>query len=171
MRIQSKLDGNDVRRTLKALKDIDKGIVKELRADLRGGLKSVAEEIRANVPGSPPLSRMVHNGPTSWSPTKSSIGFTPGRTRKFRNSNPLVSIRIAPTKGKRGLFIAELAGSRSSGSTAQGRNLISVLNQRHPMRKRGGRFAYSSFRDKRPDIMRIATQILNKYFSQVNRKI
>ena len=171
MKIQPKLDANDVRRTIKALKEIDKGIVKELRADLRGSLKSVAEEIRATVPSAPPLTGMANNGPTAWSQTKSTIGFTPGKSRRFKNTNPLVSIRIAPAKGKRGLYIAELAGSRSQGQSARGRNLISVLNQRHPMRKRGGRFVYDNFRKKRADVVRIATQVLDKYFAKVNRKI
>lgn len=166
-----KLNANDVRRTIKALNEIDKGIVKELRADLRSNLKTVADDIRANVPNSPPLSGMANNGGTAWSQTKASISFTPGKSRRFKGTNPLVSIRIAPAKGKRGLYIAELAGSRSKGVTPQGRNLISVLNSRHPMKRRGGRFAYSSFRMRRPDIMRIASNILDKYFAQVNRKI
>lgn len=169
--IEPKLDPGDVRRAIKALNEIDKGLVKELRSKLKTSLLPIGNQIKMAVPINPPLSGFRHKGPTAWSKTAAKVSFTPGRSKKFKKGNPLVSIRIDPGKLRRGIYIAELAGSRSSGSTAQGRNLISVLNQRQPMKQRGGRYAYSNFRMRRPEIVKIAVRILNVYLNKVDRKI
>jgi hypothetical protein len=78
-----------------------------------------------------------------------------------------VAIRIEPgsTAGA-GPIIAELAGSRSQGRTASGEAMINKLNELKPMKGRGGRYAYNQFRLLRPDIVRIATDIINGTFKR-----
>jgi hypothetical protein len=163
------LDARQVRAVIKELRGIDQQIVKDLRSDLRSQLAPVATQIAGAVPVDPPLSGFRNNGATGWSPVKGKVGFTPGKSRN--NAKNLVAIRVDPVGGKRGLYIAELAGSRSAGSTPSGANLISVLNSRSPMNGRGGRYAYKQFRFLRPDVVKIAERILNATFAKIDRKI
>jgi len=49
--------------------------------------------------------------------------------------------------------------------------MIRNLNSRYPMKGRGGRFAYTKFRLLRPDAVNLAKDALNRYVTQVNRKL
>jgi len=162
------LDGEQVRKALKALKAIDENSVKDLRRELRSQLSPIAKQVADAVPKAPPLSGFANAGATAWSTVTGKTSFTPGKSRKTGNS--LVSIRVQP-KAARGIYIAELAGSRSSGYTVAGQNLIAVLNSRAPMKGRGGRFIYSKFRMLRPDVLRIAEGILNKTFEKLEKSL
>ena len=108
----------ELRKVIRVLKEIDPQIIKDLRAELRGKLVPVAREVAAAVPVESPLSGMRNNGAMGWSQVVGKTGFTPGKSR--RNANNLVSLRIDPRNGKRGFYLAELAGSRSQGQTASG---------------------------------------------------
>ena len=167
--ITPKIEANNIREAVKELKALDKNLVKELRKDLRASIGPFAKQVANAVPVEPPLSGLGQYGPTGWSPVRPSISFTPGRSRK--SGDHLVSIRINPTRKQRGLYLGELAGSRSRGASARGRNLISVLNQRAPMKGRGGRYAYKKIRLMRPDAIALAVGIVNKLIGQVNRRI
>ena len=74
-------------------------------------------------------------------------------------------------KQARGVYIAELAGSRTNGVTPQGKNLISKLNQQRAMKGAGGRYIYDKFRLLRPDIVSRAESALQPLFKQLNRKL
>lgn len=163
------LDATQLRVVLKELKAIDEQIVKDLRSDLKSSLAPIAAQVAGAFPKESPLSGMRGTGPTGWSAVRGKVSFTPGKSRN--RAENLISIRVEPTNGKRGIFIAELAGSRSAGYTPSGANLITVLNQRTPMKGRGGRYAYSQFRLLRYDIVRIAERILNATFAKIDRKI
>lgn len=163
-----KLDANDVRRVIKALKEIDPQIVKDLRRGLRTKLSSVAQQVASAVPQDPPLSGFRNAGGTQWSRVTGKISFTPGRSRK--TGNHLVSLRVQPRVG-RGVYIAELAGSRSDGYTASGQNLIRVLNERQPMKGRGGRYIYAKFRLLRPDVIKITEDILDDTFQMLEKEL
>jgi len=71
----------------------------------------------------------------------------------------------------RGFNIIELAGSKSSGKTVQGRAMISALNNRVPIRGGLGRFAIPVWKKKEPDVERIARGILEKYSEIVSRRM
>ena len=165
------LDAKDVRRVLNVLKTVSPTITKDLRTDLRSRLGPIAKQVTADLGGrsNPPLSGFANNGATSWSGTRTSISFTPGNSRTGANS--LVAVRVTPLGQKRGIFIAELAGSRSSGLSARGANLISVLNSRQPMRGRGGRYIYNKFRELRPQVVTLATSILNNTFEKFAKEL
>lgn len=167
--ITPKIEANNIREAVKELKELDKNVLKGLRKDLRASIGPFAKQIAEAVPNDPPLSGMGQYGATGWSPVRPSISFTPGRSRK--SGDHLVSIRINPTRKQRGLYLGELAGSRSRGQTKAGRNLVNVLNQRFPMKGKGGRFAYTKFRLLRPDAVGLAVVIVNRVIGQVNRRI
>ena len=172
--IVPKIEANNIREAIKELKALDNTVLKEMRKDLRTSLSPFTKQIADAVPSTPPLSGFGdgdfgHSGATGWSSVRASVGFTPGRSRN--GGNHLVSVKINPGNKKRGVYIAELAGSRSSGFTAQGRHLIKALNQNERMIGKGGRYAYSKFRLLRPDIVILAVMIVNKTIAKVNRKI
>lgn len=167
--ITPSVNATKIREAIKELRDIDPATVRELRKELRGKISPLAKQVAQNVPTDPPLSGFGNTGATGWSDVVPKISFTPGRSRK--TGNHLVSIRVQPRAGRRGLYIAELAGSRTRGRNARGRAMIRNLNERYPMKGRGGRFAYTKFRLLRPDAVRIAVEIVNRTIGKVNRRI
>lgn len=173
--ITPSIEANNIREAIKELKALDNTLLVEMRKDLRSSLNPFTKQIADSVPSDPPLSGFGdgdfgHSGATGWSQVKASVGFTPGRSRKGFG-NHLVSVKVNPGNKKRGVYIAELAGSRSRGFTAQGRHLIKALNAQDPMKGKGGRYAYSKFRLLRPDVVVLAVMIVNKTIAKVNRKI
>jgi hypothetical protein len=67
--------------------------------------------------------------------------------------------------------MAELAGSRSNGSTPQGQNMIAVLNRRNSMKGRGGRYAFDTFRKNRDQVVEVADKIIRQYADMVSRRL
>lgn len=164
-----KVNADDLRKAISVLKKIEPESTKDLRNELKNKLVPLAQQIAQAVPAQPPLSGFANNGATAWPQSiKGKVAFTPGRGR--RNANNLVSIRVDGGK-QRGFYIAELAGSRSTGQTNSGRALIEQLNSRSQMKGKGGRYAYKQFRFIRPDAVRIATEILNDTFARLERML
>jgi hypothetical protein len=167
-----KLDGDDVRRTLQMLKNIDPDSVKILRKELRSALKPLAQDIANEVPTNAPLSGFQHGGPTAWSPVRPGVSFRPGKRRKGGPWTPLVALEVGTKPQQfRGVYIAELAGSRTNGVTEQGKNLVRQLNQQRSMKGRGGRYIYAGFRLQRSDAQNIAERILKRFWERVDRKL
>lgn len=156
------VDAAEFRKVLKVLKTIEPDSQKKLGQSLKSQLQPMANQIASTIPMEPPLSGFGNLGRTGWGNVRGKTSFTPGRSR--RNATNLVSIRIDAGESRAGVMIAELAGSRSNGKTASGEAMISKLNDRKPMKGRGGRYAYSQFRFLRPDVVRIATDIINSTF-------
>lgn len=166
-----KLDANDVRRALKILKDIDPDSVKQLRKELRSNLKPIAAEIARDVPADAPLSGFNNSGATRWSSVRPGVSFRTGK-RRGGGWSSLLSLEVGTKpKDARGVYIAELAGSRTNGITASGKNLVRQLNQQRAMKGAGGRYIYDKFRLLRPDIMNRAEKALQPLFRQINRKL
>lgn len=168
-----KLDANDVRRALKILKDIDPESVKQLRKELRSNLKPIAAEIARNVPSDAPLSGFNNASATRWSAVRPGVSFRPGKQRGGRRGwSSLLSLEVGTNpKAARGVYIAELAGSRTNGVTASGKNLVRQLNQQRAMKGAGGRYIYDKFRLLRPDVMSRAERALEPLLRQINRKL
>lgn len=166
--IQTKVDADRVRYILAEMKLVDKTILSDLRKEMRTRINPLARQIADEVQDAP-LSGFRNNGPTSWAPSKAKLSFTPGRSR--RRGDHLVSIRVTPDGAKRGPYIAELAGSRTAGSTGRGRALIRELNKVKRMQGKGGRFAYAKFRSLRPDAVDIAITSLRNSAKRINRRL
>lgn len=156
------VDAKEFRKVLKVLKVIEPDSQKKLGQSLKGKLQPLANQVASAVPNESPLIGMNNLGRTAWGTVRGKTAFTPGRGR--RNATNLVAIRIDAGERAAGPIIAELAGSRSPGKTASGKAMIDKLNRVKPMKGRGGRFAYNQFRLLRPDIVRIATDIINGTF-------
>jgi len=158
-----------IRKALAILKESEETVIKDLRGELRAKIGPLAKQTAEAVPTRPPLSGMGNTSPTGWTSVRSSVAVTPGRSRK--TGYHLVSIRVTPRGKQRGVYIGELAGSRSGGTTNRGRRLIDLLNQRFPMKGNGGRFAYNKFRLLRPDAVNIAVGIINNTVKKLNKKL
>lgn len=162
------VDANKLRAVIKDLKVLDENVIKELRKDLRAQISPVAQKVQAAVPTEPPLSGFRHNGRTAWGPVRTSVSFTPGRSRK--TGNHLVSIRVTQQKSQAGFYIAELKWS-GRGNTPSGRNMVQVLNQRFATKGLGGRFAYNRFRTLRPDIVNATVASIKKLTDKVSKRL
>lgn len=167
--ITPKVEAQYVREALKQLAELEENAIKDLRKELRTKISPLAKQVGSSVPVEPPLRGFGNSGDTGWSAVRSSVGFTPGRGR--RTGYHLVSIRVTPQGKKRGVYIAELAGSRSNGKTSQGRAMIRALNEKAQMVGKGGRYAYKKFRLLRPDALDLATRILKGTLARVNKKL
>lgn len=162
------VNADELRKVLKVLKMIDPETSASLRKNLKGPLVPLAQQVASAAPQEAPLSGFANNGLTGYAAPKGKVSYTPGKGRS--GAKNLISLRIDSGK-KRGFYIAELAGSRSTGYTASGRALIEQLNARYPMKGKGGRFAYKQFRLIRPDVVRVATDILNDTFKELERML
>lgn len=168
VRIVPEVDAKEFRNVLRVIKTIEPTVTKKLRQDLRSQLSSLAKQTAEAVPSEAPMSGMANSSPTGWSRVDGKVSFTPGKSRYA--GDYLVSIRVVP-KANRGVFIAELAGSRSRGSTARGSRMIDVLNQRKGMIGKGGRFAYNRFRTLRPEAVSVARRVVESTFKNFEKEL
>jgi hypothetical protein len=164
-------EGESIREAINKLQQVDPDLKKMLMKDLRTSIKPIASAVAAAVPseGNPPLSGMKSGyARLRWGGVKGSVSVTPG---KKRGDTRLVSLVVTGSPDA-GFKMAELAGSRSNGFTPQGENMIKVLRQRFPTpgSGKGGRFAFTKFREEKPEVVRLAVDLINKHLDDVNRK-
>lgn len=166
--ITPQVDAEGIRDAVKELKALDANLLKELRKDLRTKISPLGKQIADDVGIEPPLSGFGRQSSFGWGKVRTTVSFTPGRSRK--TGNHLVSIRVVPPKGTRGLYVAERAGAKG-GKNNRGAAMIRNLNEKRQMEGKGGRFAYAKFRLLRPDALRIATIIVNDTLAKINKRL
>jgi len=169
---QTKLTG--VREAVRALNNVDKGIVRELRKDLKGSLVGTAKQIAGQVSKDPPLSGM-NRGRFKWTGAQGSVSFTPGKIRRGQDTHPLVSIRLTGVGKSPGFDLGEIAGSRGlrySKNKKKGRALIRNLNAEAPFGNyKAGRFAYGYFLRQRDQMQKISVSIIDGFAKKFNQKV
>lgn len=116
-----------VRETLAALKSIDKKLERESRKRMRAAVAPLQNAARALIPSDPPMSgwtrgRYAFDGAKAKSGVKVVVG---GRAAKGKNVWPLVTMNQTNAAGA----IYDMAGRRSGGSSASGRQFIANLNR------------------------------------------
>jgi hypothetical protein len=148
------------------LKRLEPSLRKNLSRDLNNSLKPTAAQIVKEFPPAP-MSGLAPR----WGGVKAAV-------RVDLNGPPNKAlarfiIKADPPSFARLLSITERAGSRSSGLTPQGTNLISNsrggLQQRNPLVGRGGRFLFKSFFDQRNDVSRKVIQALERFVDKFNK--
>ena len=166
MPVRPVIEGADFRSALTMLKTVDPDMVKDLRKSLRSALGSEARQIAGAMPTTPPLSGMANQGRLAWpSRFSGTVVLSPGRRRRGGVSS-LVGLRVRGNPDA-GFRMAELAGSRSSGVTPQGRAMIANL----PGSARGGRFAYAKFMKDRANLLRKAERVIADFVRQLNQRL
>jgi hypothetical protein len=174
------------------LRDLNRKALNKLKGEMRKSIKPVASAIANDVPQTPPLSGMNHNGVTRWTgQVKTSVSFTPGRGRG--GSTRLLAMKF--TGGTRagggiGFDYAELAGSsRRPGSryskvydrggypgfqhrvNGQGQAFNRGIRSYKPIRGRGGYFAYDSAVKKYPMIEGLGKRAIEKFMDDATREL
>lgn len=174
------------------LRDLDRKALNKLKGEMRKSIKPVASAIANDVPETPPLSGMNHNGVTRWTgQVKTSVSFTPGRGRG--GASRLLAMKF--TGGTRagggiGFDYAELAGSsRRPGSryskvydrggypgfqhrvNGQGQAFNRGIRAYKPIRGRGGYFAYDSAVKKYPIIEGLGKRAIDKFMADATREL
>ena len=174
------------------LRDLDRKALNKLKGEMRKSIKPVASAIANDVPQTPPLSGMNHNGVTRWTgQVRSSVSFTPGRARG--GSSRLLAMKF--TGGTRagggiGFDYAELAGSsRRPGArfsrdyerdgipgfqhriNGQGRAFNSGIRAYKPIKGRAGYFAYDSAVKRYPQIEGLGKRAIDAFMADATREL
>jgi len=148
------------------LKRLEPSLRKNLSRDLNNSLKPTAAQIVKDFPPAP-MSGLAPR----WGGVKAAV-------RVDLNGPPNKAlarfiIKADPPSFGKLLSITERAGSRSSGLTPQGTNLISNarggLQERNPLVGRGGRFLFKSYFDQRNDVARKVIQSLERFVDKFNK--
>jgi hypothetical protein len=180
--LSTKIRAKGMKETVATLRKLDNETQKKLRKELRSKIKPVAQAIANDVPATPPLSGMNHNGVTRWTGVpKVGVQFRTGggKTRQ------ILSMRFTGgTRGQGGIGFdyAELAGSsRRPGSvfsrvydragspgiqhavTGQGKAFNEGIRAAKEIRGRGGYFAFDSSIKKYPIIEGLGKRAVKDY--------
>lgn len=174
--INTTVKGDDIRKVVKLLRTVEPNLLKQLRKDMRNDIKPYAAMVTKSEPKSidVPTGFLAPRHATRWTPSKSSISFTPGKRRKARSGESnLLSIAINPVEsGARGYYIMELAGTRSSGSSPQGQHLISLLNGRfNNPNPKAGRFFWKAFFDMKSQIVGLGEKSIQAFGDAASKEI
>lgn len=167
--IRPEVDANAIKRLVAELKEIDPGLARQLGKDLKSDLLPFASAIQSEMPSESPLSGMVHNGRTGWSPAIVKISATPGAG--WGRSIARIVIEGKPNPAM--LKIAEFAGSANyTKSTGPGRSLIRNLDKAgYPLVKgRGGRFGFAAYYRKQPEMLAIIEKVIDNFVKLTNKR-
>jgi len=169
---QTKVTGLD--RAVRQLNNVDKDIVKQLRKDMRQESSPILKDIVSAVDVGAPLSGMRGSSRTSWSGVKGGFSFRPNAKAKTGGYVPIISMTLR-SKGKTaGFEIAEMAGSKNlifSKNKARGRQFVSALQKSSGSPFKAGRFGYSQFLKRRPEVQQAVIKIIQDFSDQFNKKI
>jgi len=145
------------------LNKIDPGVRRQLSNALRRDLKPIAAQVAAGVPAKPPLSKMA----TNW-------GSASAKVATFPMAGPgraIATIKVFgdSTRFAKYLSLTELAGSVTpAGFTPSGRHMIHVLQDRHPLVGRGGRFVWKAWLKARPKAVAMSIDAINAFVAKFN---
>jgi len=171
MPVRATVDSSMLRVAARHVKEIDRDIQKGFVRTLKADLKPYANQIARDIPGrgNPPLSGMSGTGRQSWGTTQSSQHVTPGGGR-----GSLARIEIygrAPYRA--GLKMVDLAGTSNYTATPQGRAMNAALQERFPLSNGGkaGRFVWRGFMKYRPQFLKVVVRRLDEYSAEIQRRI
>lgn len=169
---QTKVTGLD--RAIRELDKVDKGIVRQLRKDMRQESSPILKEIVGQVNVKAPLRGMVGGHRTAWSNVKGGFSFRPNARSKTGGYVPIINMTLK-SKGKyAGFEIAEMAGSKNlafSKNKARGRQFVAALKESSGSPFKAGRFGYSAFLKRRPDVQKAVIKIINDFANDFNKRI
>jgi hypothetical protein len=168
--IRAELDATLIKRLTAELKDIDPGLARQMGKDLKSELMPFASAIQQEMPVESPLSGMIHNGRTGWSPPVVKVASTPGAG--WGRSIARIVIEGKPNPAM--LKIAEFAGSSNyTKSTGPGRSLSKNLDDEgfKLVKGRGGRFGFAAYYKKQPQMLQIIQKVIDRYVDIVNKKV
>lgn len=175
----------DVRALNRALREIEPGLVREMRKEIKSIAKPVEQQIKKNIPSQPPLSGMgIGNGRLRWlgdvKPQKTSVsGALKASGRSL--TGPLVRIILMSPA----VSMADMAGRvnksrpisreyeyrKRDGSVVRRRHRVTTQGQ-HMIRNLGGkpsRYGWSALESRIDAVEREIDKVLTKYYRIANR--
>jgi hypothetical protein len=164
----------DLKVVLAELRRVDPNLRKELQKEMRSGLKPIVSKLQAGIPKESPLSGFANvagGGRWAWGAVTGRTQTPLGKRAKKPGFYPVVSMSFRSRGSVAGFEILELAGSKSTGSTPQGRGMIRALNAAAPMKGGLGRFVIPEARGEADSALSIARGIIEKFVEKVNRRI
>jgi hypothetical protein len=174
MPAQFTVEASDLKVLLAELKKIDPNLRKELQKEMRTGLKPIVSKLQGGIPKQAPLSGFANAAAGSrygWAGVTGRTQTPLGKRAKKPGFYPVVSMSFRSRGKVAGFEIMELAGSKSSGATPQGRGMISALNRAAPIQGGLGRFVIPKAKGEADAALRIARGIIEKFVGKVNRRI
>lgn len=167
--IRPEVDATRIKQLVMELKEIDPALARQLGKDLKSELTPFARSIQQEMPEESPLSGMVHEGRTGWSPAIVKVSATPGAG--WGRSIARIVIEGKPRPAM--LKIAEFAGSSNyTRSFGPGRSLSRNLDEAgFPLVKgRGGRFGFAAYYKKQPEMLRIIQGVIDRFVNIRNER-
>jgi hypothetical protein len=164
----------DLKVLLAELRQIDPNLRKELQKEMRSGLKPIVSKLQAGIPKQAPLSgfgNAAAGGRYVWGGVTGRTQTPLGKRAKKPGFYPVVSMSFRSRGKVAGFEILELAGSKTSGATPQGRGMIRALNSAAPIQGGLGRFVIPQAKGEADSALGIARGIIEKFVEKVNRRI
>lgn len=184
MTVSYTLRKTEVSRLFRILNNVDKELVKQMRADFRKEIRPYANDLKANIPGPSPLSGMSRGvrlartrtsaderSPYVWKKPSASIDIgsrSRGRRRTGRKTEPILRIRFNDKRPYSAFSILETARQPSNW---RGENMLRGLEKKGFQAVGKGRWVIDQFYQKQPEIIRVAVGILGDYSRMVNRRL
>jgi hypothetical protein len=153
------IDAGDVKAMLKRLKDIEPGLVKEYRREIKRIAQPVVNQIKINIPNNPPMSGMgfvikrtsKRTGVTSYSINEGRLnwlgtGRTDGKGKNFRPNDLQVSSAVkvsgrSATTPIAKIILKSAAVSMSDMAGRKARGKFGTMSREYTYRKRNGEIA------------------------------
>ena len=185
--LKATVNGDDVRRAIAELKEIDPKMGLYLQREIKSRLSGPAKAVENGWPVSSPLSGMAGTNRFSYAKPRAAVSFTPGVARRGKTST-LIGIRVKMEKDRVGAWVSEMAGLRSNFKSGrsreyskgfgvqshdlngQGEAMVNALNQRYGSSDKGGRFGWRKFFNMKSNIQNIGIGILEDYVAKLNRE-
>ena len=163
---------SDVSALLKELRAIEPDLVKELRAELRSGLKPIANKLKGRVPPESPLSGFAKGTAKqaryTWAPMLATVKTPLGKRARSAGVYPVVSLSLRGSRKTAGVWILEMA---RSGRSPRGSAMVANLNSKAPIQGGLGRFILPEGKKEAPEATRIARGVLEKFMAKVGRRL
>ena len=174
MPAQFAVNASDLKVILRELRELDPNLKKELQKEMRTELKPFVQKLKGGIPSESPLSGFANAAPGSryrWTPVTGTTKTPLGKRAKKPGFYPVVSMSFRSRNKGAGFEIMELAGSKTSGRTPQGRAMIAALAERAPIVGGLGRFVIPEGKKEAPEATKVAKDIIRKFADKVSRRL
>jgi hypothetical protein len=148
-----------VNQMIKELRQVEPELYRQLRKDLINDVKPLYRAIRSNIPPVAPLSGLNNNGRLAWGkPVRVSAKINLKQKRGFTS---LLTVRTENAA----VEMIDMAGSKSTGNTLQGRAMIANLSGK------ASRYVWPAANRFLPEIIKAANNTLERYSKIKNRTL
>lgn len=165
-----RLNQANVDQVLRELKQLEPGLVAEFRKEFRSEMRPFANSLKANIPGSSPISgfnarNVASQPPYIYKKPSAKIDVDFRRRRRNRGEFSVVRILFNDRRPNAGFSILETAGTRGVNRLSK-----ALETAGFPLGDRG-RWVIPQFYRRQGETTKLAITILEKYAKKVDRKL